>query len=316
MVYKRRLIEYLERFIGDLVARSSAIAAALLELDGALAALLASAARREARDAAPDEETAEAVFERKLAAWCEHWGGLRAWFMADKQGRPAQAELLRQRARSAIPQLLAAISQLNERRSGKSDRSADYQVLARWFAECESEVQAHQLYRAAFALSPARHLSLACPEDGVAASTPWAAAPPLKIHPKLRERGSLSPRGAPPKVRDRSQERQLLAAQLAEEQASIDAARAKLARGLPLRLSELGPLDRHEFKLLLGLVGEALAAQSSPDAAVQRQSSDGSLRILLEPLEPESRAEIVTELGVFTGRDHQLTVWASESSWS
>jgi uncharacterized protein (TIGR02677 family) len=106
----------------------------------------------------------------------------------------------------------------------------------------------------------------------------------------------------------------MLASELAEEQASLDAARAKLARGEPLRLSELGPLDVHEFKLLLGLIGEALGAQSSPDALVERQSSDGSLRIRLEPLHPDSRAEIVTELGVFAGRDHFLTVWTSERS--
>jgi len=312
MAYKRRLIDYLERFIGDLVLRSSAIAAALLEVDAQLETLLATAARREARDAAPDAEGADAVFERKLAAWRERWEGLRAWFMSDRQGRPAQAELLRQRARSAIPQLLSAISLLNERRSGKSDRSADYQVLARWFSQCESDADAHRLYRAAFALSPARHLSLQCPDEGVAASTRWADAPPLAIHPKLRERGSLTPRGAPPKVRDRSRERAVLAAQLAEEQAWLDAARDKLARGEPLCLSELGPLDRHEFKLLLGLIGEALAAQRSPDSPVERQSSDGSLRIRLEPLAPDSRAEIATELGVFSGRDHRLTVWMSE----
>lgn len=314
MAYKRRLIDYLERFIGDLVLRSSTIASALFDLDARLEALLATAARREARDAAPDAESSEAVFDRKLATWRERWEGLRAWFTSDRQGRPAQAELLRQRARSAIPQLLSAISLLNERRSGKSDRSADYQVLARWFAECESDADTHRLYRAAFALSPARHLSLLCPDDGVTATTPWADAPPLAIHPKLRERGSLAPRGAPPKVRDRSRERALLAAQLAEEQAWVDAARAKLARGAPLRLSELGPLDRHEFKLLLGLIGEALGAQRSPDSPVERQSNDGSLRIRLEPLEPESRAEIETELGVFSGRDHHLTVWTSELS--
>ena len=40
------------------------------------------------------------------------------------------------RARSAIPQLLGAIAALNERRSGRSDRSADFRVLAGWFAGC------------------------------------------------------------------------------------------------------------------------------------------------------------------------------------
>jgi len=309
MSYKRRLIEYLERFISDLVVRSSAIASALLQLEPAVDTLLGAAARRETRDAAPDTSTQASVFEQKLAAWRERWLGLKRWFTSDSQGRPAQAELLRGRARSAIPQLLAAISSLNERRSGKSDRSADYQVLARWFAECESEPDAHRLFRAAFALSPARHLALASPDESTTPSTSWTAATPVSIHPKLRERGSLAPRGAPPKVRDRSRERAWLAAQVAREAQWAESARSKLARGEPLLLSELGPLDGHEFKLLLSVIGEALAAQRAPDAAVERLSGDGTLRIRLEPLAADSHAQVDTELGIFSGRDHRLTVW-------
>jgi len=46
---------------------------------------------------------------------------------------------------------------LNERRSGRSDRSADFRLLASWFAGCASDAEAHRLARAAFALNPARH---------------------------------------------------------------------------------------------------------------------------------------------------------------
>jgi hypothetical protein len=76
-------------------------------------------------------------------------------------------------------------------------------------------------------------------------------------------------------------------------------------------LSELGSLDRHEFRLLLTLVGEAIAAQTTPDAMVERQSADGLLRIRLEPLARDACARVETELGVFSGRDHRLTVWPS-----
>ncbi|HEX7477280.1 MAG TPA: TIGR02677 family protein [Polyangiales bacterium] len=308
MSYKKRLIDYLERFIGDLVVRSSLIAQNLVELANDAESLLAAAAAREARDAAPGDEAAEAeVLREKLSAWRERWAGLNGWFRRDGHA-PCQAELLRARARSAIPQLLAALSELNQRRSGKSDRSADFRVLARWFAQCESSEQAHRLFRAAFALSPARHLALRAPGEGVGASTPWAEAPPVTIHPKLRERGTLAPRGAPPRVQDRSRERALLGAQLAAEQSALDDARHRLARGEPVLLSQLGRLDRTEFRLLLTLIGEALAAQSSPNEPVQRQSADGLLQIRLEPLAPESHAVIETEDGTFCGRDHRLTV--------
>jgi uncharacterized protein (TIGR02677 family) len=308
MAYKSRLIDYLERFIGDLVARSSAIAQHLLNLAPHVDVLLLAAARREARDAAPDDALAGArAVDEKLAQWQERWRGLSRWFLSEAHAL-SQAELLRNRARSAIPQLLAAIAALNERRSGKSDRSADFRVLARWFAECESDEDAHRLYRAAFALSPARHLALAATTEEVAANTPWADAPAVTIHPKLRERGSLTPRGAPPQVRDRERERMLMRQRLADEEAELERARRRLARGEPVLLSELGELDRHEFALLLSLIGEALGAQTGPDAAVERASGDGLLHIKLEPLAPDSRAQIHTEHGVLSGRDHRLTV--------
>lgn len=314
MAYKKRLIDYLERFIGDLVVRSSQIAQHLLELAPHADVLLVAAAAREARDAVPGAgETASDVLAHKLAAWRERWTGLCAWFRREGQAQ-SQAELLRARARSAIPQLLAALSELNDRRSGKSDRSADFRVLARWFAQCESNDAAHRLFRAAFALSPARHLSLCTPSEHVGATTPWSEAAPVMIHPKLRERGTLSPRGAPPRVRDRSRERALLGQQLAAEQHALDAARQRFARGEPMLLSQLGKLDRHEFRVLLGLLGEALAAQRSADEPVQRPSSDGLLMITLEPLGGDSHAVIETEEGVFRGRDHRLTVvFAGES---
>lgn len=314
MSYKKKLIDYLERFIGDLVTRSSLIAQTLDELTADSEKLLAAAAAREARDAAPDGQLAQSeAFEGKLSAWRERWAGLSLWFRRDGHA-PSQAELLRARARSAIPQLLAALAELNQRRSGKSDRSADYRVLARWFAQCESDEDAHRLYRAAFALSPARHLALSASGERAGAGTSWRDAPPVTIHPKLRERGALTPRGAQPRVRDRSAERQSLAKRLEVEQHAFESARQRLAHGRPVLLSQIGRLNRAEFRLLLALIGEALVAQTSPDEPVERRSADGLLAIRLEPLGPESRAEIETEDGTFSGRDHRLIVTAAEGA--
>jgi uncharacterized protein (TIGR02677 family) len=312
IAYKRRLIDYLERFIGDLVGRSGGIAQRILALDPGVEALLWLAVERESRDAAPgsDEEQLDAQ-TRSLQAWRERWRGLRRWFVADRHD-PPQAELLRAKARAAIPQLLAAVAALNERRSGRSDRSADFRVLAGWFASCENDTQAHRLARAAFALQPARHFSLnPALQPGAAdlpASTPWAEAPPLRIHPRLRQYGEAAPRGALPRVQVRDDARRLLAAQLQEEHAQIQAARRRLATGQPIKLSELGELDPHAFGLFLALLGEALAAQTDPDAGVEQASGDGLLRIRLQPLASGSRAEIHTPAGVFAGRDHLLTI--------
>ncbi len=140
------------------------------------------------------------------------------------------------------------------------------------------------------------------------ATTPWAEAPPLRIHPRLREYGEAAPRGAMPRVQARDEERRLLAAHLQEEHIQIEAARQRLATERTTRLSELGDLDGHAFALFLSLLGEALTAQSAPDETVELQSSDGLLRIRLQPLEPGSHAKINTPAGTFAGRDHQITI--------
>lgn len=337
--FKSRLIDYLQRFIGDLVTRSGQIGEALRVLAPHERALLTAAAQREARDAAPGgppDATAstpatgagsaaesatepdapeppvplgalpgDAAVAARLASWSERWTGLKRWFVAEHG--LSQAELLRRSALEAIPRLLQAVSLLNERRSGRSDRAADFRRLALWFAEAPSDADAHRLWRAAFALSPARHLALAV-ESEASAATPWREAPPIVLHPQLRERGALPTRGAPPKIRDRSQDRERLAARMAHEAAQTERARAQLATGRATRLSELGLLDRHAFELFLSLLGEALAAQVSADEPVERLTMDGTLRVRLEPLDAASYAEIETDVGRFAGRDHRLTI--------
>jgi len=315
VAYKRRLIDYLERFMGDLVRRSDTIGRTVLALSPHVDDMLGLVAEREARDVAPGDaqDQAEERF-RRWEAWRERWKGLRGWFLHTGH-EPPQAELLRARARSAIPQLLGAIHAINERRSGRSDRSADFRALAGWFLDCAGDEDAQRLARAAFALNPARHFSLNPQADqDLPANTRWEDAPPLKVHPRLREYGEAAPRGPLPAVRDRGEARAVLARQLAEEASQIDAARLRLATGRPIKLSELGDLDAHAFSLFLNVLGEALAEQVAPDAAIERDSADGLLHIRLEPQDPDSHARIVASNGVFSGRDHIITIASTQGA--
>lgn len=307
--YKRRLIDYLERFMGDLVRRSDSIARLIITLEPRIDALLEQIVEREARDAAPGDARDQADARRRYREiWQERWIGLRGWFLSTGNELP-QAELLRARARSAIPQLLGAIAALNERRSGRSDRSADFRVLAGWFAACSNDDAAHRLARAAFAINAARHFLLNIDADAeLSASVSWSDAPPLRIHPRLREYGEAAPRGPLPRVRDRAHERAFLALQLAQESQQLEAARKRLATGRPARLSDLGEFDHHAFGLFLGLLGEALSEQARPDSPVERRTGDGVLHIRLEPLAADTCARITTPDGIFAGRDHVITI--------
>jgi uncharacterized protein (TIGR02677 family) len=318
IAYKDRLIGYLERFVGDLVVKSAEIVTTLRDLESqpdrmGVEGLLAVAAAREAADAAPDQRDADEALRAKLDGWRARWSGLRSWFLGDR-AHPSQAALLRQRARAAIPALLAAVTTLQERRTGRSDRSADFRALARWFAEAPSDAEAHRLWRAAFGLASARHLGIdagtleAREEQPVPAATAWAEAPPVTISPRLRSTGRHQHRGTLARIVDRSQARQRLEELLVAERTQTEAARRRLATGRPTRLSDLGPLDRDEFELFLGLLGDALAGGPAGPDGIRVTTSDGTLEITLRPTSDGASAEVATPGGVLRGPDHVLTI--------
>ncbi|MEN8654559.1 TIGR02677 family protein [Streptomyces sp. 21So2-11] len=311
LAYKDQLIQYLDRFIHDLITLGSRIAGLILQLDARIVPLLQLAAVREAADASPEESAgAEAEAHER---WGARWSGLAAWFVSD-EGRESQSRLLRGRALGAIPQLLAVVRVLNERRSGRSDRSADFRTLARWFAEAPDDDARHRLWRTAFGLYPSRHLSVdadtlaARAAHPVQASTSWAEAAPLRISPQLRRTGSYERRGKPRRVEDRTEGRRRLAEYAAKQTAEITAARARLATRGEARLSSLGELDPLAFGLFLQLLGDALATWRPGTTHTVATSNDGTMEIRLGVLPRALPAEVRTHGGVFHGPDHSVEI--------
>lgn len=310
LAYKERLIEYLDHFVNELILATSEITTLLRRLAGTgTERLLQVAADRDLADAVTADEGSRAA---ALDAWHQRWRGLVAWFL-DPEGTP-QAEVLRSRARGAIPALLGAVEALHDRRVKRSDRISDLRTLAHWFATCDDDRQAHRLWRAAFGLGSSRHLrvdaatldrfdQLQVPNDAS-----WLEAPPLLLTPRLRKTGRYTRRGRATKIVDRSREKAHLAELAAAEAAQIGEARERLASGGFLRLSEIGHLDRDSFALFLDLLGEALARRSG-QAKVLANSSDGALEIELEPLD-HGTAVIETPHGRFSGRDHRVRIRA------
>lgn len=313
LAYKDRLVQYLERFIQDLITLGGRIAhlVAELERDGRITVLLRAAAGREAADAAPEESDRAA--QQAHDRWAVRWDGLAGWFTS-RDGRESQARLLRGRALGAVPQLLAVVRTLGERRAGRSDRSADFRTLARWFAEAPDDDSRHRLWRTVFGLYPSRHLAVdaetlaARTAHPVPASTPWAAAEPLRISPQLRRTGSYERRGKPRRVEDRGQHRRVLAEVAAEQAAQTAAARARLATDGPTRLSDLGMLDPDAFGLFLQLLGDALATWRPGMRHTAAGSSDGSAEIRLTAPDTDATAEVRTPDGVFSGPDHLIEI--------
>ncbi|MGH2861513.1 MAG: TIGR02677 family protein, partial [Solirubrobacteraceae bacterium] len=315
LAYKDRLIDYLERFIKDLTGTGAEIAELLAQIDEEdVDRLLTLVAERDAEDVAPGaaDSRAESV-AAGLAGWRERWLGLRQWFIS-APGHPSQAKLLRASALKAIPDLLGVVTMLNQRRTGRSDRNADFRELAVWFAQAPDEAAMHSLWQASFGLNSARHLTIdadtaqARESSPVKPSTPWREAPRLMISPRLRRTGSYERRGKPNRVIDRRRERQFLAERAAAEADQTAAARARLVTEHPVRLSQLGELDADAFSLFLALLGHALSARRPDEPETRTVTGDGSLEILLNPISGAGWVEIRTEQGIFRGPDHVLHI--------
>jgi len=310
LTYKEKLIDYLEKFIGELVVATARIADGMLLLESCgLQLAFAAAARRELADALDPAPDAAVLAE---ARWRERWDGLRRWFISG--ATPSQADLLRSRARSAIPALLTAVSQLNDRRSSRADRAADFSTLARWFAQAPSDADAHRLWRAAFALSPSRHLRInsetldarsARPES---ARTSWLEGAPVWLSPRLRQQGHHAPRGAARAVIDRSADKARLRILADEQAAQLERARDHLIHAGRCRLAQLGPLDDPAFRLFLDLLGHALTQRPDRSGPIDVESADGTLRIRLDPIPDGPVILLPTAAGSFQGRDHWISI--------
>ncbi|MGQ0842020.1 TIGR02677 family protein [Actinokineospora sp.] len=322
VAYKQRLIDYINRFIADLANRGAEIATLLGRIEGFdVDRLLTVAATREAADAVPDlpdDETANTEYDTTLAAtldgWRNRWRGLRDWFLSADSRHPSQARLLRGAAVSAITQLIDTVATLNERRSGRSDRSADFRALARWFAEAPDDDAAHRLWRAAFGLTPARHLSVTQPTLAAwhdvepSPTTPWRDAPAVHISPQLRRTGSYERRGKPTRIADHDEQRRLLLAHVERESAQVAEARRRLATGGPVLLSDLGTLDARAFRLFLGLLGDAMSARRPDDTEVKTTTGDGTMEIRLSLVDDGGTVAIDTEDGVLHGQEHLIEI--------
>ncbi len=285
--YKERLIEYLTEFVGELVIRGARIADVLTLLDPAVPRLLDSVTFEQTRssyDAA--DPTGRSMREEALALWRKRWRGLRRWFLDDASVL-AQSRQLQAAARAAIPRVLALAQQQRLRQGSKSDRAADFRELATWFAEAEDDRSAHRLWRAAFGLSAARHLTVDAARlqdedaDPTSADTSWADARPVVIDPQLRKSGRERVASATRGVVDTSDARRELKRRLAEERRQEAETRGQLLALGRCRFSQIDELSAPAFALLLELLGDAVDNRRRGTSSTG-SSKDGRLRMTVQ----------------------------------
>jgi uncharacterized protein (TIGR02677 family) len=305
------LADFSERFVADLILTAATVGEALNEIGTAgLESFIQAVAERSAKTGGPaNAEHTEAV----RVQWRSFWLRFSDWFISEP-GRLSSTEVLRERLRGALPALLSVITTFNDRRIQRIDRSNDFRVLARWFAEADSDAAAHQLWHAVFGLSPARHLLIneATLDDFEAQHLPanvsWRNAPPLRLQTSFRDYSSSAQASGLTYLIDRTTEKEKLAAAAQEEALRIVSAQSRFGTGNRIRLSQLQELETGEFDLLLDMLGEAVSARILSTEPVEIFSGDGCLKIKLEPTGDGREASILTMDGVLSGPDHWITI--------
>ena len=317
--YKERLIEYLREFVGELLTRGARIAIVLQTLSDHSDRLLQAVAQEETRETYDTSDpTGVALRRETLAKWTNRWQGLRHWFLDDAAG-PAQSRQLQAAARAAIPRVLALAQQQRLRRGNRSDRAADLRELAAWFLEAEDDRAAHRLWRAAFGLAPARHLTVNAERleqmDGtpVSPDTSWADAPPVVIDPQLRRSGRQRTASAVRSIVDTSEARRSLKLRLAKERDAEAAVKQELLNLGRRRFSEIHELSVGSFDLLMDLVGSATDARRPDSTTSTGASRDGHIRIEIDWAADNQMAAVETSDGTMHLADAVFTVTSARS---
>jgi uncharacterized protein (TIGR02677 family) len=255
------------------------------------------------------ERLVQAASDRGMPDVQAQWKRFRDWFISGPDG-PSNAEVLRSRARESLRILLSLVTSINDQQIERIDRSNEFRILARRFAESASDAEAHRLWRAAFGLGPARHFSVDDATLDLYESiaepdrTSWLEAPPLQASVRHPQTGGMT------RLVDRTQEKQKLAAATREETLRILTAQARFATGRRMRLSELQHLEADEFDLLLDVLGETdnenFHVKIEPASALDN-GADG------ENGESGEEAFITTAHGVLSGPDLWITIERTSS---
>ncbi|AKU92734.1 TIGR02677 family protein [Vulgatibacter incomptus] len=302
--YKRALLAYIHRFVGQLRLLGDEIRALIDGIDAE--ALIDRALPGAELPPARDDADPRADWR---AEWLARWTGIRAWFVGTASSMPT-VERLAAVAVEAVLGLTRSLGRLSGASARSMDRAADFRVLAHWFGRCPDDRAAHGLWHAAFGLSTGRHFHL---ESNVEGAPSWWDAAPVEVPVRLRERGQVAvATGRAGAIPDYSAARQWLEQKRRQERAQLDAAIRRLSGEFELR--DVGRLDPAEFDLFLALLDQALAAPKEGDGSQSARTIDGRVRIRLTPPKDDELVVLEAPGGRLWCRNHHLEVSAVEGA--
>lgn len=205
------LVGYVSEQLADIERLARPVAIVLADLEPTLDDLLARsdgglAGRVDAAGLADQISVASSAGRRR-----RDWDYLTSWYRGHPPARSRLEELTGQ-AVQAVRTLTANLTRLSGVGMASASRRNDFIKLAGWLDETGSADEANRLIAAAFGLGPSRHVGVlsADDEDPVATTTSWVDGPRADVPILIRRRGESQMRGRPTKIRDRSQEKELL----------------------------------------------------------------------------------------------------------
>lgn len=304
LAYKRAVFAYLDEFVARLSQQVPEIEAVITGLEPHIAELIDIAATA---DQAPVLTGEDDGVRRSLR---DRWSGIRAWFVSESDA-PSIADSLRLAMVDAINRILSALDRLHERHVRRVSREADFMQLARWLAGMDDH-DAAALWDQAFGLWSARHFAERAGEEELHRNLSFWAAPPAEVAPRLRTSGARAAPGRPAKAPSYAAAKQAGLAVVRQAHRQAEEALARLAVRSPIRLSDLGRLDPHEFASLLTMIDAALAAP--PDRHGTRTASSALVAVRLRPLSEKATATVVTPSGTLRCDDCILEVTVTGGS--
>lgn len=275
LLYKDQLIAYLQDFHDDLVRNRSLIGQRLVDLDDRL--------RTDIISLADEGDDSGGLFGTGVS-WAQRWDGMLDWFVAGRIHR-SEADSLIAATTVAIRELLTLLRRLTEQATRPVNRASELQATAAWFARCDSDDAAHQLFDAAFGLAPTAHLGFPMIDPDTAGRFPsWWQTEPVDIPVSLREYGRRAAPGRTARRHDFSEAKAALAAERArtEQQRSLAAER--------LVTIDVGDtIDADAWAVMLTYLDRVLAARPPADdfdttittahAIVRLRSADHDTRL-------------------------------------
>src|SRR5258708_5838510 len=298
---KASTVTYLQEFLTNLDHRAHAIAVRIGQVEEYGVGLMHKRALLGADlPQLAGSDPGPAWLQRRRA----RWDGLHAWFRP-ADAAPPRVEQLHLVALRAIITLLQVLDRITESRHRTTSAVADFRELARWFTLVPGQDDLHQLWSAAFVLSPARHAHLSHPDPHlVSSAASWREAPSVATSPPLRSATPADRLAPPAPLRDVAAVRAARAQRARADRAELEAAWDLLGTSGSVRLSSFGNLDHALFERLLELLGQALASAPDRSGARRGSTAHGRIEILLTPPADGSVAELATSRGPFRSPGH------------